>query len=131
MQTSALNTTFIVLDGTLTAHAVPVTPTLYQELDANFNQFKSCLLIAEYTFDKDWGSWEQHPEGDEILYLVSGALEIHLRMADGISKVIMDQPGTTLTVKKSLWHTAKVISPCKVLFITPGEGTQHCATTES
>jgi len=125
MSTSKLAETFIVLDGAFHAHAVPVTPTLYEELDRNFAQFKSCVLISEYTFDKDWPSWEQHPAGDEILYLVSGAAEIHMLTDGVISKVKMDQPGTTLIVKKAVWHTAKIVKPCKILFMTPGEGTQH------
>ena len=76
MKPTALSSTFVVIDSQLKAHGVPVSPSLYSDLDVNFQNFKSCILLAEYTFDADWPSWEMHPAGDEILLLIAGSAEI-------------------------------------------------------
>ena len=68
-----LASTFVVLDGQLAATPVPVTPTLYPELDTRFGGFAGCLLVSEYTFTADWPTWERHPAGDELLVLLEGA----------------------------------------------------------
>ena len=38
----------------------------------------------------------------------------------------LSQLSSTFIVPKGTWHTAKVSSGCKILFITPGEGTLNC-----
>jgi hypothetical protein len=34
-------------------------------------------------------------------------------------------PGDYVLVPRGIWHTVRVHTPSSVLFITPGEGTQH------
>ncbi|MBI3714158.1 MAG: cupin domain-containing protein [Burkholderiales bacterium] len=120
-----LDSTFIVLDAKQDATLMPVTPSIYQDLDANFNHFAGCLLVAEYTFSDDWPSWERHPNGDETLYLVSGEATLFL-YADGVERQIeFNTPGSFAIIPKGTWHTAKVNTNCTILFITPGEGTQN------
>lgn len=125
MEAKTLSSNFVVIDSQLHAHTVPVSPSLYADLDANFHNFESCILVAEYTFDADWPSWEMHPAGDEILILVSGAAEIQLLQNGKIVPIIFDQIGTCLIVPRATWHTAKIKQSCRIVFMTPGEGTQH------
>ncbi|MBC3868828.1 cupin domain-containing protein [Undibacterium oligocarboniphilum] len=124
-----LDKEFIVLDHSLCAHTAVVGPTLYEDLDVRFDGFKSCLLIAEYAFDEDWSTWECHPHGDEILYLLSGAAEIHFLAEGRIQKQSLVQPGNAMIVRQTCWHTAKVLQgPCRILFVTPGENTNNAAS---
>lgn len=125
MKPTALSSTFVVIDSQLKAHGVPVSPSLYSDLDVNFQNFKSCILLAEYTFDADWSSWEMHPAGDEILLLIAGSAEIHLQQNGEIITVLFDEVGSTLTVPQGTWHTAKVKESCRIVFMTPGEGSLH------
>ena len=120
-----LASTFVVLDGALAATPVPVTPTLYPELDARFGGFAGCLLVSEYTFTEDWPTWERHPAGDEILVLLAGAAELRLWRAGREEAVLFATPGTAFVVPRDTWHTAKVAGPCRILFLTPGEGTEN------
>jgi len=126
MQTDALATRFMVITPELQATPITVTPNLYQQLDEQFNQFKSCLLVAEYHFKTDWPNWEMHPNGDEILYLVKGEAEFILLCSGEFQRVAFTQAGSTLVIPKGVWHTARTNQECAILFITPGEDTQHC-----
>jgi quercetin dioxygenase-like cupin family protein len=72
----------------------------------------------------DWGHWERHPAGDEILTLLSGELELVLDAADGEVRAVL-KPGQTFIVPKGVWHRGIVRQPGQLMFITPGAGTEH------
>jgi len=80
-------------------------------------------LISEYTFTEDWPTWEMHPEGDEFVYLLAGAVELLLERDDGIERVTLDGSGAVV-VPRGVWHTAKVRAPSRMLHVTRGAGTQ-------
>ena len=80
-------------------------------------------LVSEYLFEQDWPSWEMHPHADELVYLLSGAAMLHLQEADGVRVIALSGRGAVL-VPRGIWHTAKVVSPSRMLHITRGEGTQ-------
>lgn len=84
--------------------------------------FGRCWLISEYEFNDDWKTWEMHPHADEYVYLLSGEIELHLDMIDGITVVNMDA-GRAIVVPKGIWHTAKIKKPCRMLHVTLGAGT--------
>ena len=118
-----LSRTFVVLDRGLAATRMAVGPTLYQELDARFSGFRQCLLVAEYAFDHDWPTWEIHPAGDEILYLLEGTAELWLRVDGETRAVPFDRPGASVIIPRGTWHTARITTRARMLFVTPGEGT--------
>lgn len=39
----------------------------------------------------------------------------------------LDRPGQVLLVPKGCWHTAHPLKPTRIVFITPGEGTENVA----
>jgi len=80
-------------------------------------------LISEYAFTEDWPTWEMHPEGDEFVYLLSGAVELLLERAGTIEHIAVDGTGAVV-VPRGVWHTAKVRSPSRMLHVTRGTGTQ-------
>lgn len=120
-----LASTFMVIDPRLGCTEVPVTPSLYKELDARFDGFRSCLLVAEHAFSTDWETWEVHPHGDELLYLLEGECRIHLLTGDDEQIIRFAGVGAVIRVPAGVWHTARLDSPCRILFITPGEGTRN------
>ncbi|GAB3029811.1 cupin domain-containing protein [Bowmanella dokdonensis] len=123
--TANINEHFIVLDGNKNASTVPVGPTLYQDLDRDFAGFKGCELIAQYEFTSNWQSWEIHPQGDEIVMLLSGRVTLLLDRPQGEQKIPLSQPGDYVIVPKNTWHTAHTDTPTRLLFITPGQDTGH------
>lgn len=67
-----LDSTFVVLQPDQSATPVAATPTIWQELDQRFDNFKGRVLVSCFSFDADWETWEMHPAGDEIVCLLSG-----------------------------------------------------------
>ncbi len=125
-----LQDTFAVLKPDLSVQTVDVSPTLYSELDARFDQFRSCVLVSTYEFSADWPTWERHPAGDEIVVLLSGAATVVLS-TDSERKVIeLTEPGAYIVVPRDTWHTARIPQSARMLFITPGEGTENRAEGE-
>jgi mannose-6-phosphate isomerase-like protein (cupin superfamily) len=120
-----LKNSFAVIDSGLGLTPVAVGPTMYADLERNFAQFKQCILVSEHNFDRDWATWEVHPAGDELLYLLDGQVRLILRCAGEDQVIDLTQPGTWAAVPKGTWHTAKVAKFARLLFITPGEGTEN------
>lgn len=125
MKPFPLTSTFVVIGGDQACTPVPVTPELYEHLDRDFDGFKDCRLLAEYAFDEDWPTWEVHPAGDEILYLLDGEAELHLLREGRKETLRFHGAGSVCVIPRGVWHTAKVKSRCRILFITPGEGTRN------
>lgn len=100
-----------------------MSPSFYAELDEDFDHFKGHTLVQVFAFSEAWPSWEIHPHGDELVYLLEGDTEFVLRTAAGDQTVRVSEPGTYVVVPKNTWHTARPHAPTKMLFVTPGEGT--------
>lgn len=117
----------LVLDPQQQIHALPAGPELYPQLDSQFNQFRDCVLLSEYTFSENWASYEIHPAGDEVLYLLSGRCELLLEQQDQLLRIPFDRPGQVQVIPKGCWHSADIIpgETCRILFVTPGEGSEQ------
>ena len=120
-----LATTFAVLDAGGAAVPVGVTPTIYEELDRRFGGFKGRHLVSCHDFDADWSSWEMHPAGDEIVCLMAGDVQMVFERTGGEEVVRLSKPGAYVIVPRGTWHTARTRTNAKMLFVTPGEGTDH------
>ncbi len=102
---------------------LPVGPDFYQSLDADYDGFKGHTLVSAHQFSESWGVWEKHPQGDELVILLSGRAEMKLKSAAGEESTILDKPGALVVIPKDIWHTAIIDEPTTMLFVTPGEGT--------
>lgn len=70
--------------------------------------------------------WECHPSGQELLCVLSGAVQIHLRdSGHGIEPVATVTAGQSFIVPVGRWHRLSVIEPGDLLAITPPAGTRH------
>ena len=61
---------------------------------------------------------EMHPDGDEILYLISGRARVVF--LDSAEKDIEMHPGDGLVVPKGMWHRVDILEPCQIAYVTPG-----------
>ena len=80
-------------------------------------------LIGIYPAPQTWEHWEMHPNGDELVQLLSGALDVVLELPDGEETVGL-RGREALLVPKGVWHTVKVVDPGETLHITCGAGTE-------
>jgi mannose-6-phosphate isomerase-like protein (cupin superfamily) len=67
---------------------------------------------------------EVHPDGDELLYLVSGVVEVVLDDGDehsiGAETTVILRTGDALVVPRGVWHQVRVIEPAYFVHVTPG-----------
>jgi quercetin dioxygenase-like cupin family protein len=61
---------------------------------------------------------ERHPDGDEILYVVAGAVDVLLE-TDPVQRVALEA-GDGLIVPRGVWHRLEIVAPAKILYATPG-----------
>ncbi len=120
-----LATTHLRLKPNGMADKLPVTPAFWPDLIAGkLGDFRNEYLVTSISFDQNWSTWEQHPNGDEIVILLAGAVDFILETAEGEHKLEVRQPGEYAFVPKGIWHTANPLAPTTMVFITAGEGTQ-------
>jgi len=120
-----LASTFVVVQPDHSAVPVAVTPTIFDELDRRFEEFKGRILVSSFAFDTDWSSWEIHPAGDEIVCLLSGEVTMILHRNGSEEAVHLSKPGAFMIVPRDTWHTARTSTPTQMLFVTPGQGTRN------
>ncbi len=81
-------------------------------------------LVGTFHNARDWDIWEMHPAGDEVVCLLSGAVDVVLDEPDG-ERVVELEAGRTCIIPRGVWHRAIVREPGDTLHVTRGEGTQH------
>jgi mannose-6-phosphate isomerase-like protein (cupin superfamily) len=116
---------FVVMTPDKRAVIEHLDSTLYERLDRDYHGFKYHELISCHEFDQSWSSWEIHPNGDEIVILLSGKVTFILQLEEGNKSIQLDEEGAYVIVPKNVWHTAQTDVKTRLLFITPGEGTRH------
>ncbi len=103
----------------------PFSPTFFDELVAEHGHLDQQFLVSQYSFDAPWETWEMHPTGDELVYLISGATDFAL-WENGKERVVnVRDTGSYVIVPAGTWHTARPQEPTTMLFVTPGKGTQN------
>src|SRR5215203_3049555 len=90
---------------------------------AEIEKFGENWLVTEFYFDEDWKTWEMHPHGEEIVYLLSGEIDLFTER-DGKRETLELRGKGVTVVGRGVWHTAKVLSPANLLVITHGRETQ-------
>jgi mannose-6-phosphate isomerase-like protein (cupin superfamily) len=107
-----------VVDGR--AELVEGGAAFWQHVDARFERGQ---LVCAFDIERDTG-WEVHPAGDELLVMLTGAVDVELELPDGVRTVALRAPHA-FYVPRGIWHRALVREPGRMLFVTPGEGTRH------
>jgi mannose-6-phosphate isomerase-like protein (cupin superfamily) len=67
---------------------------------------------------------EIHPDGDELLYLVSGAITVRLELPEG-DRTVELTAGQALVVPRGTWHRITLREPGTLVHITPGPNGDH------
>ena len=65
---------------------------------------------------------EMHPDGDELLYVISGSVEV---TSDESPDALILGPNESCIIAKGEWHNVHVVEPAKLIHITPGPGGEH------
>lgn len=66
---------------------------------------------------------EMHPDGDEILYVVSGRVRV---IGDSAPEAALELgAGEACVVRKGEWHRVRILEPTRLVHLTPGPGGEH------
>jgi mannose-6-phosphate isomerase-like protein (cupin superfamily) len=105
------------------ANRIEVGPDFWSTIDRRDDLLEGRLL-AVFSNTEDWPHWEMHPNGEEVLVLLSGAMDLVFEKG-GAERVLELRAGRTCIVPRGTWHRAIVREPGDLLAITAGRGTKH------
>ena len=118
-----LDSTYLHLQDGPAMSPVPVDEKFWAEIHTRAD-IQDGRLVMLFHSAEDWGNWEKHPAGDELVYLLSGAVDLILEGPDG-ETVIELRDRAACIVPSGIWHRAIVHQPSNLLHITRGAGTEH------
>jgi quercetin dioxygenase-like cupin family protein len=65
---------------------------------------------------------EVHPDGDEVLYVISGRVRVR---GDSMAEPLEVGAGGACIIRKGEWHKVDVLEPTQLVHITPGPHGDH------
>jgi len=114
--------TFVHLDNAGNAKPVKVTPSSWRDTTAKYER-----VLGAFDFNSDddlhASMQEMHPEADEVLFVVSGAVDVLIEEA-GVENVVCLEAGEAAVVGRGRWHRLAMRRPGKLLFINSRVGMQ-------
>jgi hypothetical protein len=75
-------------------------------------------LLSVFSYDETWDYQERHLTGDELAYVITGAVDLLVDTGGG-ERAAHLPAGFVGVVPTGAWHRLAVHEPCSVLFITP------------
>lgn len=66
---------------------------------------------------------EMHPDGDEVLYLISG--QVNIVFEDEAQEDVAMQAGDGVVISRGVWHRVDIIEPSQIVYLTPGPGGEY------
>jgi quercetin dioxygenase-like cupin family protein len=75
-------------------------------------------ILSVFDYTETWSYWERHPVGDELVYLLTG--DVELLLDDGRqTRTVALRAGDAAIIPTGTWHRAAVHAPSRLLFVTP------------
>ena len=115
---------YVHLKDNLDARHLPVDENFWANIEER-SDLDEGRLVMLLRFTEDWPTWEIHPEGDEIVYQLSGAMDFLLENEAGEVSTVELRGRSAVIVPRGQWHRALVREPSEALFVTPGKGTRN------
>ena len=81
------------------------------------------LGIGRYTVGSS--PWERHPNGDELLLVTDGELEIEVLQADGSAERAVIPEGGLFVVPRAHWHQLTAKQSVTVFYASPSDGAER------
>lgn len=104
----------VAADKSITARVSPPGPP--QRVDG--------MTLGIVSMDQDAPhNGEMHPDGDELLYVISGRVRVTWDSAP--TAVLELGPGEACIVPQGEWHKVHVLEPVQLLHATPGPNGDH------
>ena len=128
LSASDIVSTYLHVKNDGSTDAIAVSPSFWEALaQGQRPELDQGRLMSAYSFSESWPSWERHPAGEELVMLLSGVATVVLEMGGAEQIIELTDTGAFLLVPPNTWHTVRTTIPTKMLFLTPGAGTEHRA----
>ena len=114
--------TYIHLSNVGGASAIDVDERFWETLSFRDDLLEGRILGLLH-MENDSDHSEMHPSGDEILILLSGAVDVIFHEAGG-DFVTPLRDLRACIVPRGVWHRVLVHAPSDMIFITPAKGTE-------
>jgi len=75
-------------------------------------------IMSVFEYAETWTWWERHPTGDELLYVLSGQIDLLLDRGSG-PRTVRVHADESVIVPTGTWHRAVISEPSRLLFVTP------------
>jgi mannose-6-phosphate isomerase-like protein (cupin superfamily) len=85
-----------------------------------FNRFPGFTFSAVTMSRDELHDGEMHPDGDEIVYVVSGRIEVALET--GAERLVQIGAGEGVIIPKGVWHKVRVVELGQLVTVSPGPG---------
>lgn len=73
--------------------------------------------------------WERHQEGDELLHVLAGRMELTVLTADGpVESTLVS--GSVAVVPRGCWHSPRPVGEVTLLYVSPTSGNEVCDDLE-
>lgn len=99
-----------------------------EDLGARLRRLPDGLLLGAFQISCDVDThpqmWEMHPEGDEILVMLTGALEVAYTGEHGSGTCSLEA-NHGIAMPRGVWHRLELRQPGVLLTLTPLQGTRH------
>ena len=119
-----LRSTYIHFTDGGSATAIPVTNEFWPDVMSGKVALSGRLVVVGH-MTENWPYWEMHPEGEELVVLLRGSVELVVERDGREIRQKLQKPGEAWLNLRGDWHRALVYEPSDLLFITHGQGTQH------
>ncbi len=106
----------------LVAHDVRAGLADLPELTMRFLAHCGHATVVLSRYATDTPIWERHPAGDELLWVVAGALDVTTLTTEGPQHAAVEA-GSLFVCRRGLWHWPRPRGEVSLLSLTPGEGT--------
>ena len=81
-------------------------------------ELMSGRLVTVFAYAADWDFRERHPDGDELVVVLQGEIDLVLDQGAGEHAVRVGQ-GRASVIPAGAWHRIAVHEPATLLFVTP------------
>jgi quercetin dioxygenase-like cupin family protein len=81
-------------------------------------------LLALTSLERPPHLGERYPDGDELIYLLSGEMTAVIKAPGGDQRHIL-RHGDALIVAPGLWHRIEVTRPAQLVHLTPGPSGEY------
>ncbi len=118
----SLDETYVHLSDGAPATPIPVGDDFWARIGQRTDLHDGRLLMVSHQ-NGEGTHWEMHPAGDEILFLISGAMSVVLEQGRTKRRFAL-KPGEAFIVPRGFWHTVTIQRAGKLLSITRAAGTE-------